>query len=139
MSMQQQKLDDALKELLEIVVRERLRIEFESPTEDPQTDYGSFCASSRKISVFKERTDPITSFHVYALAHEVKHSMQWSTLDGYASWLYAIGACHKDDQAENARLELEADEYAVAFLKRYKIRMTKAMKTFIEDRRSHYT
>ena len=134
-----EKLDAALKELLEIIVRERLRVEFTNPVEDPQEQYGSFTVTDRKIMVFKERTEPLTAFHIYAFAHELKHYLQWAQLDGYDSWLYQIGAVSRDDQRENARSEIEADEYAVIFLKKHRIAIPKKLAKFISDRKTYYT
>ncbi len=136
--MNQDKLQEALKELVTISIQEGLCIEFKAPEEDPQMDFGSFAAASRTIEIYKERTEPLTAFHIYAFAHELKHWYQWKSLDGYESWLFNIGAVRNDNQEQSARLEIEADEFAISFLRRHHIRVSKKLKEFIEDRKEHY-
>jgi len=137
---QQDKLEAAVKELIQLCIKDCLNIEFIPPLEDPQEEYGHFIAAHRTVHVFKDRTVPINIFHVYALAHEYAHSLQFKKLDGYDSWLFDLGVqVNKSNQTESARLENEADQWAVDFLKKRKIRLTKKLKVFLEDREEYHT
>ena len=136
--MQQERLEATLRYLIELCIRDKLRLEFSPPTEDPQSEFGEFCAATRAINIFKERTAPMNIFHVYSLAHEYRHYKQWESLDGYESWLYSIGYTAKDDQAEAARLEIDADEYAFSVLRQHKVRITKKLKEFVADRKAFF-
>lgn len=135
---QVEKLDIAFRELIEQCVAEKLQIEFSPPLEDPQSVYGQFCAANRKIELFKERTDALNIFHVYSFAHEWAHYLQYKRLDGYDTWLYSIGYTNKDNQSDAKRLEIEADEYAMRFLRQHKVRMTKKLKLFIDERKEYF-
>jgi hypothetical protein len=134
----QEKIEAAFKDLLEIVIRERVGFCFANPTEYPQTDYGDYSAEQYKIRVFKERTAPLTVWHIYAMAHELQHFRQHTSMTGYNTWFYALDGTNVDDLKEDARLELDADEAAVGVLKKYKIRIPAQLDTFITDRRTHY-
>jgi hypothetical protein len=137
---QQERLEAAVKELIQLCIKDHITLEFMPPLEDPQEEYGHFIATQRTIHVFKDRTMPINIFHVYALAHEYAHSLQFKRLDGYDSWLFDLGVlASKSNQTESARLENEADQWAVSFLKERKIRLTKRLKTFLEDREEYHT
>ncbi len=135
----EEKLYEALRELIEICVKEKLGLEFKQPTDDPQECYGSFTAAERSIEIFKERTEPLTIFHIYAFAHELRPYEQWSKLDGYDTWLYDIGVTRNTNQEELARLEMDADTWALSFLRKHKIRVTKKLREFVADRVEHFT
>jgi hypothetical protein len=134
----QEKIDAAFRELWEVVIRERIAFEFASPKEYPQEEYGEFNAGNYSIRVFKERTSLLTSWHIYALAHEIQHFKQYVSLMGPETWFYAIDGTNIDNLQEDAQAELEADDYAVNILSKYKIRIPTQLGAFIADRLSHY-
>jgi hypothetical protein len=135
---QQEKLEEALRSLVEMCVRDRLNIEFRPPEEDPQTTFGQFTAARFTIEIYKERTELLNIFHVYSFAHEYRHFQQYCKLEGYNSWLYAIGYTHKDNRQQAAEQEIDADDFAIKFLKQHGIRITKKLKQFVADRMSFY-
>jgi hypothetical protein len=137
---QQERLDLAIVELVKLCVKDCINLEFMPPIEDPQEEYVNFVACNRSINIFKDRTDPVSIFHVYALAHEYAHSIQFKEMNGQESWLFDLGllGC-KTDRSVSARLENEADLFAIDFLKKRKIRITKRLREYLDDRFSYHT
>lgn len=104
---------------------------------DGESD-GHFIAAELSIFIKKERTEKLTVKHVYSMAHEYRHLCQYLALDGANSWLYNINCFHQDDLVEDARLELEADRWAIDFLSERKIKIPKDLLVYVEDRKEHY-
>lgn len=125
----------ALLELIRLILQRGCKVCFSPP--DGESD-GHFIASELSIFIKKERTEKLTVKHVYSMAHEYRHLCQYLALDGANSWLYNINCFHQDDLVEDARLELEADRWAIDFLSERKIKIPKDLLVYVEDRKEHY-
>ena len=129
---------EAIIELLKLSLQRGCKVEFCAP-EDPLEERGSFFPHNIKIEIYKERTDPLTAWHVYAFAHEYKHLNQYLSLDGVDSWLYCIDCVAKNNHKEDARLEMDADTYAVQFVKDRGIKIPQELLTWVKDRKEYYS
>ena len=132
---QAETIKTAILELIRLIIQRGCRIQFVPP--DGESD-GCFTASSMLIEIKKERPDKLTVKHVYALAHEYRHLCQYLALDGANSWLYTIDCFHQDDIVEDARLELEADRWAMDFLSERKLKVSKDLIEYVAERKEHY-
>lgn len=52
--------------------------------------------------------------------------------------MYTINCFHKDDKLADARLELDAACWAIAFMKERKITIPSTLAKFVEDRKEFY-
>ena len=131
-------IKEAIVELLKLSLQRGCKVRF-FPPEDPLEQRGSFSPYSISIEIYKERTEPLTAWHVYAFAHEYRHLNQYISLDGADSWLYCIDCVAGDDYKEDARLEIDADTYAIQFMKDRNIKISAELEEWIKDRKEHYS
>jgi hypothetical protein len=134
----QEKIDAAFRELWEVVIRERISLSFYAPQEYPQETYGEYDPNKYRITIYKERTSPLTVWHVDALAHELQHARQHMSLSRYQTWFFSIDGTHTEDVKDDAALELEADEVAMAYVRKWKIRTPASFLTYQKDRQDMY-
>jgi hypothetical protein len=129
-------LREAVVELVRLITQRGASVRFRPPGRDG--DGGAFTAARLQIEVYKERTTALTPKHVYCLAHEYRHLCQYLAMDGANSWLFDIDCTCRDDKAEDARLELDADKWAASFMSERKIKLPATLRKFIDDRHIFY-
>jgi hypothetical protein len=131
-----ERLKAALVELVRLIIQRGATVVFVPPGRDG--DGGTFEPSRLRIEIHKERTTALTPKHVWCLAHEYRHLCQYLAMDGESSWLYDIDCTSRDDKQEDARLEMDADRWAISFMSERKITIPATLRKFIADRKSFY-
>jgi hypothetical protein len=129
-------LKAALVELVRSITQRGATVQFVPPGRDG--DGGSFQAAKMHIELHKERTTVLTPKHVWCLAHEYRHLCQYLAMDGENTWLFDLDCTSQDDKQEDARLELDADQWAVSFMRERQLNIPASLRKFIDDRRAFY-
>jgi hypothetical protein len=124
MKNQQECIKSALVELIKLCTSKGCRVVFSPPIDDC---FGTFIASTLQITVFKERPDRLTVQHVFTLAHEYKHLLQYLEFNEVDEWLYSIDATNKPNPEQDIALEKEADLFALQFCRDRKLKIPKTV------------
>jgi hypothetical protein len=120
-----QRIHAALWELILDVQKLGISIEVLDPRmTDSHGMWGCFDSTLNKITIWKEADEPITTKHVATLAHELEHVHQFHEGRYINYWLLTLGFLPNwNDTKIMEQLEIEADDYAKAFLVKHRLRV----------------
>ena len=83
---------------------------------------GRFDCTTNQITIYKRKEKPLNVYHIFTLAHEVRHAWQFANKYQPMQWLVTLGVypSYKNSQQEQT-LEDDADAWAKEFMIKNKI------------------